>query len=427
MSLLDYEAIVSDLESRGTMPERPPSLERMKVALNLLFLPDEIDSRRVVLVAGTNGKGSVCASLEALFVSARKRVGLFTSPHLIDTTERFRINGEDISREVFVELFNAIEPKTKHLRLSHFEALTLMAAWLFFKKEKRESFAFDLVIFEVGLGGLWDATNALPHHYVILTPIGRDHERLLGSTKLEIARNKLGVIGPGAEVVHVPFDPEIESYACEVKRQTECRYTQCISFTTEVMRKSNGFPQFFLNTSWGTTELALPGERGAENGALALTFFSVFGFDPRPHLRALEAVRWPGRMELVSARAAPCPIYLSGDHNPDGIISLLKLLDYYPKNHLHLILGFTEDKDFQSMLSLLLALPKTSLYLTTVPVRGRALEAYGEWKEKVRACDRNPFTLFEKILSQAKQNDLIVISGSLYLIGAFKKVFRDEQ
>ena len=146
--LLSYTEIVRELEARGIMPDAPPSLEPMKKALERL-LPLAFNPRTVI-VAGTNGKGTVCASLEALFLAAGESVGLYTSPHLQETTERIRLNGKDIDQELFCHAYRRVVEKTEGIPLSHFDVLTLMAAWVFYSGECVAP--VDRPIFEVGLG-----------------------------------------------------------------------------------------------------------------------------------------------------------------------------------------------------------------------------------------------------------------------------------
>ncbi|MEO7164820.1 MAG: hypothetical protein ABI041_18015, partial [Bdellovibrionia bacterium] len=130
--LSPYRQIVKDIEARGVMPDKAPSLEPMQRALERLIPPHQFRPDRTTVVAGTNGKGSVCATLEALLLATGGTVGLYTSPHLEETTERIRINGEDISQDLFCRAYLAVLIKTQDLALTHFEVLTAMAAWIFF-------------------------------------------------------------------------------------------------------------------------------------------------------------------------------------------------------------------------------------------------------------------------------------------------------
>lgn len=407
---LGYERAVAALESREIMPERPPALVATQDGLKLLNL--SIDPRRVVVVAGTNGKGSVCATLEALLLDAGQSVGLYTSPHLIQHTERIRVNGQDISRELFAEAYDEVSRRARSVSLTHFEALTLMAAWVFFEASKH----VDWAIFEVGLGGLWDATNAIPHDTAVITALGLDHLNLLGPTLSDIARNKFGVIHKDTSVVHAPFPNEIDALVRETKNSRGRLWVQA----PEVGLAVEPGPKFIAESPWGHAELALAGERAAQNSSVALAVFQSLGFDPAKHLGALNRVRWPGRMELVSTD--PVPTYLSGDHNPQGVASLLELLRHYPRTHLHILAGVGREKDADGVLAPLFDLPSASVYLTEIPFRPRTRAEYGGWAHKAANYWTDSSTALAAIRAKAKPGEMILVTGSLYLVGQVRSI-----
>lgn len=414
---MHYRDCVKEIEARGIMPDTAPSLEPMKKALARILKPEQIFPDRVIVVAGTNGKGSVCATLEALLLHAGQRVGLYTSPHLRETTERIRIQGVDLTQDEFVLAYEAVVQATQGIRLSHFEVLTLMAAWSFFSKNPVE-----WAIFEVGLGGTWDATNAIPHTYSIITTLGYDHQNLLGSTIEEIASNKFGIVTQAGQVIHSPLPPETLALAKKIQNQTDSKWRECAPFDWTVEPSSDG-PIFFLQTAWGKNRLNIPGKRAALNSATALTAFEALGFSPSEHLTALSQVRWPGRMEKISYSASPCPIYLSGDHNPQGVQSLLELLEFYPRRHLHILVGVGKDKDAEGILKPLFELPHTSITLTETPFRGRSVSTYGEWLKQAQGAYSDAGEAFQHVLKQAQSGDMILITGSLYLVGYFADYF----
>lgn len=477
---MSYQEIIKFLESRGMMPDSPPSLDVMFQALEQLgayefsfFKNLHSDPSRVVVVSGTNGKGSVCATLEALCLSAGERVGLYTSPHLIDTTERFRLNGKDIDRDLFCEAFVHVDERTKNLKLTHFEFLTLIAVWIFCAR-----YEVDRLILEVGLGGIWDATNAIPHGICVITTIGYDHENLLGNTLTEIARNKFGIIAKrsqflpkGATVVHAKLPAELNGLISEVQHNTQSQWFEVEPFKYEPLAGSNPFagrelpavsqplevcePEFYLSTKWGRAKLALPGLRAAENTALALTVFSKLrpavggpavggpavgrpafdnssqeslpqgcfqqGYDPGKHLAVLPKIRWPGRMECIALNTEKS-IYLSGDHNPQGIQSLIELLKYYPRKHLHLLIGVGVDKNLSGILDPLINLPETSIYLTETPFRGRKLSEYGKYLTQAQGAWANLHHAFKETVLKLNAGEMFVVTGSLYLVGEIKKL-----
>jgi dihydrofolate synthase/folylpolyglutamate synthase len=412
------------------MPDRPPTLEPMRRALELLCgAAGSLDPEKITLVAGTNGKGSVSATLEALLRSAGKRVGLYTSPHLVETTERIRRDGADLTQEQFLAAYLEIRDIVFEAELSHFETLTLMAVNLFFPRATiPQETQVDHAIFEVGLGGAWDATNAIPHRFCVITRLGYDHENLLGKDLAQIAANKFGIIprlepARAAQVTHSPLPPEVRALARQTQAETGSHWRESMPFQLHVHAGTplTREPVFEIETHAGRAVLALPGLRGAQNTATALTAFEMLGFDPRAHLSALSQVKWPGRMQKAKIQGAPCPVYLSGDHNPQGVASLLELLRYYPRRHLHLLVGVGKDKDLDGILGPLAGLPDTSLYLTETPFRGRVLEDYGEWLGRARMSDADPARALQRIFSLASPDDLVVVTGSLYLVGLLSR------
>ena len=419
MEKLEYRETVRAIERRGIMPLEAPSLEKMRVGIARLNPSLELDPRKIIVVAGTNGKGSVCASLEALLLDAGCKVGLYTSPHLEEITERIRINGEDISQEEFCSTYSRVAEITADLCLSHFEILTLMAVWVFYSKQNSRS--LDWGLFEVGLGGLWDATNAIPHHHCVITSLGLDHQNLLGNSLQEIAWNKFGIVGQGSTVIHTPFVEEIRPLADQVKNATRSTWIPSIPFQHSILQ-NRAEPRTLLTTRWGQFPLALMGARAAENSALALTVFHQLGFNPADHLETLLKVRWPGRMEKIRPSSdQQAAIYLSGDHNVPGVRSLIELLSHYSWERLYLICGIGKDKESDPMLELLFSIRNAELFLTETPFKGHTLPEYGPWLQKASEALADPIACFEAANKKAGKSDLILVTGSLYLVGLLRK------
>lgn len=424
--MLSYEKAVHEIESRGIMPDRAPSLDNIQAALTRIgYERFALRPEQVVVVAGTNGKGSVCAALEALTRAAGLRVGLYTSPHLVETTERFRIAGEDIDRVLFSEAFDRVDRCTADLKLSHFETLTAMAAWIFASGERVAP--VDRLILEVGLGGLWDATNAIAHRYCVITPLGLDHQNLLGNSLAEIAMNKFGIVGEGASVVHSPLPSELKPLAQNLARRTHSAWHEAAIQPFRVERPAREVePRYWLDTPWGSVENALKGERGALNASVALEACLKFpgwlgqgmvADQLRACVPALSGIRWPGRMQKLENVKTPCPIYLSGDHNPQGVRSLLALLQDFTWKRIHLIVGVGRDKDAEGVLAPLFALPGSRVYLTVTPFKGRRLTEYGPWIERAQGAFESPLQALNQAIQQAESGDLILVTGSLYLVG----------
>jgi dihydrofolate synthase/folylpolyglutamate synthase len=429
-----YRQIVTDLEARGIMPDKAPSLLPMQKALEKLVPPNHFRPERTIVVAGTNGKGSVCATLESLFLAAGETVGLYTSPHLEETTERIRINGKEISQELFCRAYLAVSNKTHDIPLTHFEVLTAMAAWIFFSGEAIPPVQHP--IFEVGLGGIWDATNAIPHRNCIITSLGYDHQNLLGNSLEEIATNKFGIVQQGATVVHSKFPSEARESILKLSKAvqvaTGSQWIESVPFesltadlTVEMnsgssLDFSSNEPQFLIKTQWGRTPLSLAGERGAQNTATALTFFAQLGYNPSDYLSVLNQIQWPGRMEKHKG-AKPCPTYSSGDHNSQGAKSLVQLLKYYKRKHLYILVGVGRDKDLDGILAPLFSLKDasddTSIFLTETPFKGRSVEDYGKWRNLASGASKDSVGMLRKIQTLACPEDMILVTGSLYLVG----------
>ena len=409
---MNFEEAEANLNRRVVMPTRTPSLEPMKEALQRIAIRWPTDLRRVILVAGTNGKGSVSKILEGLLLHQKQTVGLYTSPHLSSITERIRINGQDLEKSTFLKAFEELEQLVADIGLSHFEMLTLMACWCFFNQPGNNP--VDWAVFEVGMGGTWDATNALPHQTAAVTTIGRDHTHILGNSLEEIADNKFGIGHSQCDVICGAL-PEV------LKPWVEERQLGFRSITTMGPHKSyfepGNPPQFYLESKWGNSELKLPGARAAENANLALTIFEKLGFQPKNGLVTLSKIEWPGRMSQHHFVDAPCPVYLSGDHNIDGIYSLLELLPAYHREKIHFLVSVGQKKQPDEILETLLKVPNSSINLTVSPFMGRPLSEYGSWLASSQEHHTDPKTALHRVFKKANPQDLIVVTGSLYLVG----------
>ena len=435
---MTYAEAVAALNARENFPQKPPSLLPMREALHKigfeqypLYTKIRQNPERSIIVAGTNGKGSVCATLEALLSSAGELCGLYTSPHLVEPTERMRLNGIDISKENFARAYDKIAGLTQGMELTQFEMLTLMAVWYFGSGEAGP--VVDRLILEVGLGGTWDATNAIPHGMAIITTLGIDHENLLGKTLPEIAENKFGVVqkisefsNQGMKVIHSRLPNEVESLMKETVKKTGSQWFEVerYSYWVDPMPKE---PKFFLKTEWGETQLGLQGYRAAQNTALALTALAHLGFDPAHHMKTIPNVRWPGRMQRVMFDASPCPVYLSGDHNVQGLESLGEILGHYRYTRIHFLVGLGLDKDFNKFLKKLQGVDKGLLYITETPFRGRSIKDYGFWLVQAEGAWKDPIEGLQKIFKLARPEDLIVVTGSLYLVGGVLKSLQEAK
>jgi len=254
-----YSQWVHWLESRNIMPQIRPGTEHTREALKEAGLLEHVQPQKVIHVAGTNGKGTTAKTLEHLLLSQNKTVGLYTSPHLVDTTERIRVNGQQIHQEQFVKLCEQYKPLIEKWNLSHFESLTLFSADLFFKTAP-----VDFAIYEIGLGGTWDATNVIPHATSIIVTLGFDHQHILGNTLSEIADNKFGIIQNNNRVFHIPYDSNISQQLQKKIQETHSTVT-CIQPPEVVVQHTTSLPTYNIQHEQVLYPLSLPGLRAAHN------------------------------------------------------------------------------------------------------------------------------------------------------------------
>ena len=407
---MTYQEIIDYLEDQRESHDP----EYIKKALDLVEI--EIDPAKVIVVAGTNGKGTTSAVLQTLLAASGKNVGFYSSPHLENTTERIKFNCVDISRDDFCRVFYAVHEKISHLRLSHFEYLTVMAAYYFFEVHKGK---IDYAVCEVGVGGTLDATNAIPHHICVITKLSMDHEDILGNTIIEIAKNKLGIIGDNCLVFHQKFIPEVKELSLQYAEKHSAKFIESYPYSLNV-DSSGETPVFNVSTKVGDFKTSIPGDHAAENFVLALTIFDHLVENASCFLSTMEKVCWPGRMEKISYKNRE--IYLSGDHNPDGVRSLLQLLQYYKYEHIHFVVGIGYSKKHSEILELFIGVRDSSLYLTETPVHTLHVDEYDpQYVLKARSVSPLFWEVIDAAVENASENDLIVVSGSLYLIGDVKK------
>jgi dihydrofolate synthase/folylpolyglutamate synthase len=339
-----------------------------------------------VHVAGTNGKGSVCAMVESIARAHGCKTGLYTSPHLGRFAERIRIDGEPIEDETLAALLDHVlrtDPE-----LSFFEAATL-TAFLAFRDAQ-----VDLGIVEVGLGGRFDATNVIPAPRVAaITRIALDHTDRLGPTLLHIAREKAGIAKPGLEIVLGTMPPEVRAAIDEVAHASGASTTM----VDEVQ-----MPE----------AVGLPGEHQKDNARVASLLGLRIGASPQAVHDGLARAHWPGRLESIGR------FLLDAAHNPDGADALarhIRSLGLTP-DRVALMFGTLADKDWASMLDVLAPLARARVY---VALPGAARGA----ADVVAMRARHPGSLArstEEALSHfsgVPGASLIVIAGSVVLVG----------
>ncbi|MGN6780318.1 MAG: bifunctional folylpolyglutamate synthase/dihydrofolate synthase [Marmoricola sp.] len=346
------------LLSRWPETRLDPTLDRITDFVELLGDPQR--SYRVVHLTGTNGKTTTARMVETLLLALGLRTGRFTSPHLETMRERVVVDGEPLGEDAFVAAYNDVAPYT-HLvdgrhdhPLSFFETVVGMAYAAF------ADAPVDVAVVEVGMGGTWDATNVADGEVAVLTPIAVDHERYLGSTAVEIAREKVGIIKPGAVVVSAAQDEDVQ--AVIEQRVAEVGATLLLGgrdFGVRTRVAAVGGQQVSLQGLRGEyDELFLPlhGPHQADNAALALAAVEALVGDPGGEPLSAEAVREafgqmtsPGRLEVV--RRSPT-IVLDAAHNPHGAAAAVTAIeDAFTFSPLIGVVGVMADKDAEGVLA----------------------------------------------------------------------------
>jgi dihydrofolate synthase / folylpolyglutamate synthase len=399
-------------------------LKNITKLLSLLGNPHT--SLNCIHVAGTNGKGSTCAFLQSIFKHAGYKTGLYTSPHLIDFTERIRINDccipQKIAGELVAEIM-ALCDKNALQTITFFEFTTAMAFYYFKRCHA------DPVIVETGMGGRYDATNVITPLVSIITSISMEHEKYLGKCIDDIAREKAGIIKSGIPVVFA-----VRNSAAENIFRQRCHDAGSPGLIKgrdfKVLKHSHGAFSFKgLATSLPGMQCGLSGDHQLSNASLALAgalTMRAHGYkiDDSVLRAGIEKVKWPGRLERL--RTHPTVI-ADGAHNPEGWRMLKKTISAYPGHKKRiLILGAMEDKDIDKMLKILT--PDAYAIIVCRPKTGRAagretIEKFISFSDRKRVFwFEKSSDAYEKALSLAGKNNLVFIAGSLFLVGELREI-----
>ena len=383
-------------------------LGRMQRAVDLLGNPEQ--TYPIIHVTGTNGKGSTIAFMRELFVSHGKKVGTFTSPHIVSIHDRICINGDPISDADFIRLADQVKTMEQRLlethdQLSFFELLTLIAL-LYFKEQ-----GVDLVLLEVGIGGLLDTTNVVTGEIAVITSIDLDHQETLGNSLAEIAEQKAGIFKSGKSAVIAKLAPEAQM----VCQRTANDLSVTLYQADQVFSFKNGCFSSSL-ADLNQLKLGLEGAYQEENAALALQAFLLFmaqrneKVDQEAVRAALQATKWAGRLEAVTEH-----IYLDGAHNLPALERLVEFIQekiqqgYQP----HILFGALKRKDYSGMLTYLTEhLPDVALYVTSFDYQGSLEEQdFGDYTSIASYRD-----FIDNFESSAGEQDLLFVTGSLYFI-----------
>lgn len=413
------------------------TMEDTKSFLHKLGDPDQ--KMKIIHVAGTNGKGSVCAYLRYVLEAAGYTTCVFTSPHLVDVRERFLIKGEMVSKESFLDAFYAIYDmldwealeKDNGYHPSFFEYMFFMGMILFSKEPT------DYCILETGLGGRLDATNSVARKEVsVITRIGLDHVEYLGDTLPKIAAEKAGIMKEGAPTVFWNFDKSVRDVFCQRAKMLGVKTYGVSKKDYTFLEFKNKNIDFSLHTRYyGYIRLTLHTQARyqLENASLAVRAIEVL--DEGKHITAehiAEGMRrcfWQGRMEEVLPE-----VYVDGAHNGDGIRAFVETVseDSWQGERI-LLFGVVKDKDYDHMLAQLMQSKLFSKVVLAPLKTGRRLDLTtlkGTLEKVAQKCEmqisyetyEGVEQALEKLIAEKTPSQRIYVAGSLYLVGEVKEI-----
>jgi dihydrofolate synthase/folylpolyglutamate synthase len=439
---MSYETAVARIYALGhelaQMPAPKFDLEHMRVLLVALDHPE----RRFpcVLIAGTNGKGSTAATLASILQSSGVRTGLYTSPHLIRINERIRINGQEISDDEFALLHDMVDRTAERLvgenelpwHPSFFEMLTAIAFEYFSRKK------VDIAVLEVGMGGRLDATNVIDPQISVMTDISLDHQKFLGNTVTEIAREKAGIIRRDGVVVMLPQQPQANDVIGNTILELEARAVSAVPYvppvapSTEyhVTNSASGHAVFrYPLEVMGKrilVETPLVGRHQLRNVALALAAaeeLSLRGFAITADSieRGIRDTHWPGRFQVIPPANGAPEYVLDVAHNPAGAWALRSTLSgAYEDRPLTFVFGAMRDKAISEIAEILFPLAESVIATradnprsaTSAEIRAAAAHTSVAMEEAP-----NVPAALERARILAGSNGVVVVTGSIYIVG----------
>lgn len=420
--------IVGRMEKLGMKP----GLGRMQLLMEKLGNPER--RLKFIHVAGTNGKGSTCAYLSSVLQACGYDVGMFTSPYLVRYTNRLQVNGADIEDDVLLRLVNDMKPIVDEIAATEvgpptmFEISTALAI-LYFAKVAYP----DYVVWETGLGGRLDSTNIVNPIVTVITNVGHDHMDILGDTLELVAAEKAGIIKAGVPVITAVEPAAIWSVIEQTaKAKKATLYSLGDQFTLTEVNSELDRQSFQFNGPFRPIpdlSITLNGEHQLKNAAVAvmtlevLRQYSATIVDDVDLQNGLEGTKWPGRLEMVSQEPR---ILIDGAHNPEGAATLAAALqNVYSYKRLHMMLGMLATKNHTGYLRHILPLVDTLIIteanfhkkgdasLLAEIARGHLQEMNLEVDIVVERDWKQALTL---LTNRTEQDDLAVVSGTLYLI-----------
>jgi len=373
-------------------------------------------------VAGTNGKGSTAIIIQSILTAAGYRVGLYTSPHLVDFRERITINGRMIDKKFVSNFINDSKKKFEKLPITYFEAVTGLA-FKYFSEEK-----IDVAIIETGLGGKLDATNVITPQVSIITNIATEHTKWLGFKIREIAEEKSGIIKQGIPVVSAAINLDARRVIRQTCERLKCKLISVFDETQWVIKeitKDNTEMDIFTRSSkYYNLRLPLPGRHQVENSVAALIAVELFeertGMRSSPNAVAagFRTVKWEGRLQRVSNNP---DIILDVAHNPAALGRLREYFhEFYKETKTIAVFGILSDKDYKKMLEEVDRI--ADVIILTRPMTDRAADPE-TLVENLPKADFNIKVIpmvgdaYAAALELAGENDAILVTGSHFTVG----------
>ncbi len=436
-----YQTAVEDLYALGHELANTPS-EHFNLAYMRAILRELGDPQRrfpSVLIAGTNGKGSTAATLASILRAARHRTGLYSSPHLLRVNERVRINGEEIGEQQFGEIHQRVEAVARRLveagelpwHPSFFEVLTAMAFDYF------AGAGVEIAILEVGMGGRLDATNVVEPVVSVITDIALDHQKFLGDTITQIAREKAGIIRAGGVVVTLPQHPEANDVIGNTIAERGAHAVSAVPYVPPVSpgaREVPGVAPNGVRTSYPlrvmgeeiVVDSPLVGRHQLRNVALAISAAEElnragFRVTARDIECGIRETRWPGRFQRIVATAHLPEIILDVAHNPAGAWALRSALsEYAGERPLVLVFGVMRDKAVGEIAEILFPLAEHVIATRADNPRSASPEEIREAAARTGAeiiIQPTVAGALQRARELVSKDGVVVITGSIYVVG----------
>ena len=415
---MNYQEVISKIEHLPRWHERN-ELTYIKRVLKELGNPQ--DKVKTIHVTGTNGKGSTSYYLRNLLEKAGQKTGLFVSPYIEKFNERIQVGGVPISNAELVEGYQVIEQTIQKIQkvepdfhLVTFEFEVAMAFWIFAKQK------VDYAVIEVGIGGEHDKTNVITPEVSIITTIGLDHEEIIGPTIQDIAQEKSGIIKQGKPVVVGKIPQEVESII-----ETKAARSRAPLYELGEDFKVKLDETVFYQDSKSSYEFNWRPEVEAFDIGMAIKAFKLLGLslEKKDIEAAINQTQIPGRYQVIQEKPL---IIVDGAHNVQAMKNLLDFVHQQKKDRVHFLIGMMKDKDLEDVFELFD--DKDELTLTRIAYpRAAKLEDFPVDIQKRATYTENYQEAFEQEVKKLKSNDILVVTGSFYLVGAILNYLHQER